>query len=161
MSVAAKVACELPGMNAETILELMKNRDPQLKLALNKISTEDLGIKEPSEKEISFALKESQIDSQATVDDEVVKNKYDRLKKMLRSLNKMFADKQFSANAYRLLYKRFAQSVPEAWLYQLYTKECEKYWRQDGEFDKTDFAENEKCKGGSELQTCLIKADDA
>ena len=29
-SVAAKVVCEMPGMNAETLHELMKNRDPQL-----------------------------------------------------------------------------------------------------------------------------------
>ena len=34
MTVAAKVAYEIPGLTAETTLELIKNRDAQLKLAL-------------------------------------------------------------------------------------------------------------------------------
>ena len=79
------------------------------------------------------------------------------MRDLLKGLNKKFEGKDFSAEAYQLLFRRFAQSIPEPWVYLLYTKACENAWRQNGDFNKEEFLEVAKCKGSSELQTCLCK----
>lgn len=45
------------------------------------------------------------------------------------------------------------------WLYTLYNKDCDKYWRDGENFDKEEFVEVAKCKGISEIQTCISKEE--
>ena len=59
LAVASKVAEQIPNLTAEASFSLIKGRDGQLKLALTQVSASELGIDEPSEKEIALALKES------------------------------------------------------------------------------------------------------
>lgn len=73
------------------------------------------------------------------------------MQNLIQCLNKKFAEKEFSADGYRILFKRLASSVPEAWLYQLYHKSLEEAWRQNGEFDNQEFQTEDECKGSSEL----------
>ena len=54
-------------------------------------------------------------------------------------------------DAYKIMYRRFAESIPTAWLYTLYHKDLDRYWRDSGSFDKQEFETEEKCKGISEL----------
>ena len=71
-------------------------------------------------------------------------------------MNEKLSEKQITVPAYRQLYKKFADSLPTAWLYTMYSKELERYWNVGGDFNKEEFAAEDKCKGISELQDCLV-----
>ena len=73
------------------------------------------------------------------------------MQEILKKMNEKFANKEISLEAYKHLYKQFAESIPVVWLYTLYNKEIDRYWRDGGNFDKEEFLTNDKCKGISEL----------
>ena len=98
-----------------------------------------------------MALKESK----AQARDDSFKEKYERLQELLKKMNQKLADKEISLDNYKRLFKRFAESLPEAWIYTLYAKETDKFWRDGGSFDEEEFLSPEKCNGISELQGCL------
>lgn len=66
-------------------------------------------------------------------------------------MNEKLSDKEISLKAYKQLYKKLANSIPIAWLYTLYSKELDRYWRDGGKFDTEEFCDEDKCKGISEL----------
>ena len=105
---------------------------------------------------MSQALKEDKLDSP----DETFAQKFDALQGFLEKLNKRMAEKSMSLAAYKNLYKRFSDCVPEAWLYSLYNVDIKKFWNDDGNFDKEEFLKEEKCKGVSELQSCCNSSSD-
>ena len=37
------------------------------------------------------------------------------------------------------MFKKFTDSLPEAWIYTLYNKELDRYWRDAGKFDEEEF----------------------
>ena len=47
----------------------------------------------------------------------------------------MLIDNEISLDSYRKVYKRFANSLPEAWLYSLGVKDCEKFRQADEDFE--------------------------
>ena len=66
-------------------------------------------------------------------------------------MNQKLADKEVKLCQYKDLFKRFANSIPVAWLFTLYNKDLDKYWRDKDNFDKEEFCADEKCKGISDV----------
>jgi hypothetical protein len=107
----------------------------------------------PSEETICRAVKENRDEKK---DESKFKQTYERLQELLKQLNNwLVTDKSASVEKYHELYKKFASSFPQAWLYGLGIKDLERYWRDGSNFDKEEFLSDDKCKGISELQVCL------
>ena len=58
-----------------------------------------------------------------------------------------------------MLYKKFYESLPEAWFYTLCCKNLERFWRDGDNFEKEEYLPGDKCHGISELQVCLTNAN--
>jgi hypothetical protein len=88
--------------------------------------------------------------------EELFKQKVDRMKDLLTKLNTLTVEEKISLDTYRAAYRTFAESIPQQFTYALGHNEFSKYYNKDGDFDKQEYLETDKCTGLSRLQPCLV-----
>ena len=82
--VFSVVSKKIADLDVAATLQLVKGRDPELKLALKRVSTAELGIEAPSEQEIDRLLRQNNNSSSG---DEAFKKRFDHLKSLLVQMN--------------------------------------------------------------------------
>jgi len=153
LKLASLLSAKLPEIDATNLPAKFRARDLELQFVVSRFTFEDLHLVAPSEETISRAVKEKQDGSK---NESKFKQVYERLQELLKQLNQwLVTDKNATVYKYHLLYKKFASSFPQAWLYSLGIKDLERYWRDGSKFEKEEFLDDDKCKGISELQICL------
>ena len=83
---------------------MIKARDSQLRIALRSVNTEDLGIAEPTADDIDAAMKESKGNKPMKEDNDSFKKRFERIKEVMFTINRKFAEKEFSPVGYSLLF---------------------------------------------------------
>ena len=104
LTVAQKVEKQISGLDSAKTLEMIKARDSQLRIALRSVNTEDLGIAEPTADDIDAAMKESKGNKPMKEDNDSFKKRFERIKEVMFTINRKFAEKEFSPVGYSLLF---------------------------------------------------------
>ena len=70
-------------------------------------------------------------------------------------MNLKLVEGEISPDTYKVLYRKFHASLPQAWMYTMCCKNLERFWRDGDNFEKEDYLPDDNCQGISELQICL------
>ena len=127
LKLASLLSAKLTEIDAADLLAKFRARDEELQFIVSRYTFEDLHLVAPSEEIISKAVKEKQDDAKK---ESKFKQVYECLQELLKQLNQwLVTDKNATEYKYHVLYKKFASSFPQAWLYSLGIKDLERYWR--------------------------------
>ena len=116
----------LDNLDERPLIEMFKQHDDHLQRVCERFSYDQLGLQEPPESEMEkyFELLVGDLDSE----EEIFKSKFQRLKDILVKMNNYFVDEKISEETYVAGYRKFAESIPEQFIFALYNSELDKHY---------------------------------